>query len=572
VSRGWKIAFGLVALALIVGGGFLAQWVTHTRKASLPALPVSTVPASWREFRLGRGHVVHVKQKGFPCATCHAAGSFSKPDMNVCVGCHAARATMKHGLHGDALQLANSVANCADCHAFGPKDHGRAGEPWACLDCHAQPQGTLHAVTTHADQECKQCHHPHDTPAIEPLACLSCHAKAHNAHAPKLASGPQNCLSCHQAHAPASVAAERCTQCHDDKPHALFASGHERCTDCHQPHDFGVKEVKNCRSCHRDQHVLGEDNPRAKHSCTNCHDPHAAQAGASDATCRNCHAQIEPQHPEVKGQSCLTCHVPHPKASNAPVALACTSCHQQAANDQSAHAGKAECTSCHAPHAFAHPAQPQTCQSCHAVQLTATAKNPGHGTCAGCHRGDIHGADLKPVACGTCHTNVHPRAEHAECTKCHEPHSGAPRPLEVGCASCHAAEVRSVRTQHQDCLTCHTPHEGARRADAPCVSCHEAKAQQNHANLPGGCTQCHAIHGATQKGLLDTPACTTCHSVDKLPGLHASPAHQQCKSCHESGHDPGPFSERQTCTQCHKKQIDHQPDATLCQGCHVFRK
>lgn len=570
MRRRTKIGLSLLAVGFAAGAALLASWAMRTRTESLPPLPVSTVPASWHDFRLGRGHVVHVGEQGLPCTKCHTnpTGSFSAPSMRVCAECHAEQASMKHGLQGDPLQMLVGIANCTGCHGFGPKDRG--ADPWACIDCHQLPQGELYPVTTHADEACGKCHRPHDTPAIAPQDCVGCHAAAHNVHAPDLGSGAQNCLGCHDAHAPASVAKDRCTQCHD-KPHALFTPGHEGCTDCHRPHDFGVKEVKDCRDCHRDKRVLGESNPRADHRCTDCHDSHAVQS-AGDATCRRCHTAIEPRHPEVKGQSCLACHAPHPTSRGAPLGLACTGCHQQAATDHGAHGGRAECTSCHAPHAFAHPPAPQACATCHAPQLAAVAKNPDHGSCTNCHRGDIHSSDLTPVACATCHKNVHPRPEHAECTKCHEPHSGAQRSLELGCGSCHAAEVRSAGTQHHDCLTCHTPHEGGRRADAPCQSCHAAQAKQNHGDLPGTCTQCHAIHGS--KGLLNTPTCTSCHALAQLPALHQVPQHQQCKSCHEHGHDIGPFSKRQTCTQsqCHSKQIDHMPEATLCQGCHVFRK
>ena len=60
--------------------------------------------------------------------------------------------------------------------------------------------------------------------------------------------------------------------------------------------------------------------------------------------------------------------------------------------------------------------------------------------------------------------------------------------------------------------------------------------------------------------------------VAKLPGLHAQPAHQNRVTCHQGAHDPGPFSERETCIACHQKQREHIPDAQLCQGCHVFRQ
>jgi hypothetical protein len=55
-----------------------------------------------------------------------------------------------------------------------------------------------------------------------------------------------------------------------------------------------------------------------------------------------------------------------------------------------------------------------------------------------------------------------------------------------------------------------------------------------------------------------------------LPGLHDNPSHRECAKCHGGAHDPGPWSERATCTACHADRVNHVPEAKLCQGCHVF--
>lgn len=68
------------------------------------------------------------------------------------------------------------------------------------------------------------------------------------------------------------------------------------------------------------------------------------------------------------------------------------------------------------------------------------------------------------------------------------------------------------------------------------------------------------------------PACTTCHAKPTLDGLHSVAAHgASCASCHSS-HAPV-RSDRATCTStCHQDRKNHQPEAKVCKGCHMFRK
>jgi hypothetical protein len=570
MSMGLRLAIGLGLVTLLAGAGVLGYWALQTREQSLPPLPVDNVPASWREFRDAPGHATHVGSHGIECTKCHdLALGFSKPEPRVCVGCHEQEGRMQHGLHAAHDDVFAGVANCVSCHNFGPT---HTDQLWACERCHDQPQHELAAVVVHADEACGKCHHPHVQPSIEPMACVTCHAGAANTHAGKASSNPENCLSCHQAHGHATLADERCVSCHEDKPHALFA-GHDRCAGCHAPHAFQPKEVKPCRSCHESQHVLAESQVDAHRACTSCHDPHAV-AHPGDATCKKCHTNVAPTHPVVGSHTCLSCHKPHPTSTNAPLALACTECHTAiAGDDKSAHGGRAACLNCHKPHAFAQPAQAAACTECHAVQLAAIAKNPGHQRCLECHHGSPHVAELSqlgPVACASCHKDVHPRKEHLECTRCHEPHSGTPRALVDSCGSCHKQQEKSTVEAHRACLTCHTPHEGGKLTAATCVGCHTTQTKQNHGEIAGGCTQCHGIHA--DKGVRATPACTSCHTPAKLPGLHAVEQHQECNKCHVDAHNTGPWSARATCINCHQEQKNHVPEAQLCQGCHVFRK
>lgn len=615
-----KLALGVSALLLLGAAAVLgAGWVVRTREASVAPAPDSRVPGSWREFREGTGHLVHVQQEGLSCESCHGAGQnaapsdFVAPSMQVCAGCHEDAASIQHAVsavrtdagaaHPIAADAADAAAqtaghalsNCLSCHGFGPQT-----EPaWRCIRCHEQPQGEVHAVPTDGHQECGLCHKPHAEPAIAPAVCKDCHATSDNTHAGISAEGSDNCLGCHDAHASATQATARCTTCHQDKPDALFTmengAGHDRCTGCHAPHAFSRSQVASCRSCHTQQPVLAEKTAKAHAQCSSCHDPHAPTQ-ASEASCLKCHTKVAPQHPKVEGQQCIGCHAPHGKGvasmvgrpinahggvqhrstKGAPSAQACTSCHTQlgSGSDRGAHAGKADCVSCHAPHAFSKPTQARACVSCHAEEIHATqaVAKAGHASCLGCHQGHPHDAKLPPTQCTTCHSKVRPRPEHQQCSTCHTPHDGGTLASSTSCKSCHQRQHASVAPieKHRECRTCHTPHEGKPLAAAQCKSCHAPKAAQNHGQLAQGCTSCHGIHD--QAGVLATPSCQSCHTPQKLPGLHKSPKHQECAKCHDGAHDKGPFSERATCTQCHTDRQNHVPEAKLCQGCHVFRR
>ena len=61
------------------------------------------------------------------------------------------------------------------------------------------------------------------------------------------------------------------------------------------------------------------------------------------------------------------------------------------------------------------------------------------------------------------------------------------------------------------------------------------------------------------------------HFSAALPALHQISAHGDCRGCHVTPHAP-PRVERSFCTAtCHVDRRDHQPQAQVCNGCHVFR-
>jgi hypothetical protein len=102
-------------------------------------------------------------------------------------------------------------------------------------------------------------------------------------------------------------------------------------------------------------------------------------------------------------------------------------------------------------------------------------------------------------------------------------------------------------------------------AAGACASCHKAESATKH----NACASCHRPHGPG--GVASPPACTTCHERPKLPALHAAADHATCSTCHSS-HGP-PKADRATCTgSCHADRAKHQPQAPVCNGCHVFRR
>ena len=594
----------LLTAPLVLGAAAaLGYWALQTYQASVPPPPVEHVPASYQEFRQGEGHVVHVQQHGVACRACHEddAGAFTTPQRQVCGRCHEAQAAMRHALDGEASTAAvgaagthgtgAQTADCVACHSFGP-DTGKLA--WNCIRCHGEVQGARRAVRVEAHGPCALCHDPHGEPSVKPQGCINCHGESENVHGAQPGQGPDNCLACHTMHAPAAPASQGCVNCHDDRPHALFDGGHTGCGSCHLPHQFDKGGTKPCRSCHQDTHVLSEDSVRAHARCESCHDPHAPK-DKGEARCRNCHRTIKPSHPEVLGRACLACHTPHSRARGrsragagahaaqaSAAAKACTHFHRELGDRDSAHAGETPCVACHAPHAFSQVAQSRACKRCHADLLEDVAKvrDGGHARCLGCHTGHPHSATLPARACTECHSESHAASTgatgvtvspaHRDCTGCHAPHTAHQTPSSAVCARCHASEhaTASRARGHRNCLTCHAPHDGGKRPVTRCTGCHARQARAPHGDLEQGCTACHSIHNPA--GLQATPRCTTCHRASSLPGLHKEKGHSDCLTCHQGAHKAGPWSARKTCIACHAGQRNHEPEAKLCQGCHVF--
>jgi hypothetical protein len=535
------IALAIAFACLLVAAGLGVKHFLAKEPGPPPEAPV-IVPARWAELRTSPGHMGHVGKQGIECKSCHdyEKEGFKNPGIAPCARCHATETTVAH--HGSATL----PTDCLTCHVFAPDQKAPT-----CISCHAAGPGLvglagfdrldagapIAPITTHATTECSTCHNPHRQPSGVSQACATCHeerAPSHAAHA-----GSNGCADCHAPHTPAAAALTVCASCHS-KPAGPKPAGHESCLTCHSPHEFTADRATVCANCHGAKPTLAATTVPAHALCTSCHTPH--DPGAAASSCTTCHANIQVSHGTK--DACVNCHEAHP-TDHALAATtkvnACTSCHaNMARTDTGAHAGGVACTSCHKEHDFDPPRNDLAlCSGCHTKQATLTATNPGHKACDSCHGGNAHAPIAKPTTCG----------------------------------SCHKVEQSTAPKGHQLCENCHEPHSGQHLAAATCESCHENKTKGPHHAVAGGCATCHRPHGSATVSLgpAAPPACSTCHNVKELPALHTIPAHSACATCHSS-HD-GPRSDRTTCTgSCHADRRTHQPQAQVCDGCHVFRR
>lgn len=501
-------------------------------RESVP-VPPGLVPPTWTEVRLSPGHRAHVERAKIACGSCHdfERDGFKNPGTGVCARCHAKEVSFAHRGGPGA-----EATSCLSCHAFAPD----RPEP-KCIDCHARGQDGAAAIVQHAAADCARCHRVHDSPSTAVAECTGCHeerAAEHERHA-----GSNGCRDCHRVHEPAAAALQACPTCHA-QPAGPRPAGHESCVGCHAPHSFVAGGSNACLRCHGNKPTLAAAFVPAHGMCTSCHAPHAP--GEAATSCIGCHDDVRVEH--GSRDACVTCHTPHGENPNVP-ATACTRCHTRLpapeaaadargmafvpTSDTSAHAGGTACVTCHIPHEFL-PESPQVaCTRCHARETSLVATRAGHQNCSDCHGALVAHAPAKAPACGTCHRAEQASAPigHATCVGCHDPHAGQPTPA--------------------------------------CASCHRNEASGAHESIQGGCETCHRPHGP--QGPASPPLCTSCHARSSLPALHAASGHAECTKCHVTPHAPA-RDDRATCTGCHSDRRDHQPQAAVCRGCHVFRK
>lgn len=183
-----------------------------------------------------------------------------------------------------------------------------------------------------------------------------------------------------------------------------------------------------------------------------------------------------------------------------------------------------------------------------------------------------------------------------DCLACHTPLLGS-RPEK--CVTCHAVDriglfttsgraiERTKTAFHQhltehDCMACHAEHRGTTGARtmksfshdlldpvvrAECASCHVKPRDSLHAQVDGGCQQCHearawrpATFDHAKLFLLDgehATACATCHVAGEF-------THYTCYGCHEHSpagiraeHVEEGIRDFENCVECHRSGDEH---------------
>lgn len=537
-------------------------------------------------------HKAHMESKKDPteCRDCHRIEGTSRKAPFRCGECHE-----DHLFHVHAKMNEEPSLQCLTCHDFLAENPDR----WACGRCHVAEQAdpalrkkypTAPLIEVHGKEECKKCHVPHENPPTRSASCTECHEheKDTSIHHAKGLAVPAQCDECHLPHKKAEAVltpVNRCIECHE-KPEtgdkivtraALF-KGHDRCLTCHKPHNSNVI-AKDCKACHEGMVIVGAE-VKEHQSCRNCHSPHRKGAPAS-GSCLECHKREFNDHPAAKGApkqaTCVACHDIHPDAGVPVPGLAilkpagplastvqrCVSCHDKAKSNTDFHEGT-PCEACHAPHAFdLEKKGADFCQSCHG----ATKKPPVQ---------TIPWAKQEPsknlgplVRLAKPPTTVKVGKGHETCADCHTKASHTPKTV-ADCGSCHEHEPvkKSLLKGHDTCTDCHKPHDGV--VFKKCVDCHEKKLTSIHskAKETQDCQKCHRPHGP--KGPAEPKPCLECHDKP-LPLLHSVKDHQDCKDCH-AFHAVKTSTERAQCLgACHKEQVKHEPTATTCTGCHLFK-
>ncbi len=529
--------------------------------------------ATSQQVSASAGHRAHFDAaEPVPCQRCHAG--------SVHAGRPAAATCADTGCHDTQTMARSPMAeqHCLTCHQFLSPAQAQAGSNsnWTqCTDCHGPDSARALPVSLHAKMPCDTCHRPHEEPFTVARGCEDCHDQVVHAH-PEV-EDTVYCTACHGPHDEWSVAPQRCAGCHEDQvlealPEALVdiaamddsillvaqaeQAAHATCVDCHKSHERGGEMgSKRCTDCHDDV-----EHP-ARHmtsSCDDCHAPHRPKP----QSCDGCHADdVRVRHGSAE---CEDCHSVH---TNPFEKKACTSCHQDAPRGRSGHP-ESQCGDCHQPH----QPQPKDCKSCHADEVKAVrGMKPEHANCDGCHK--AHDWTFDKAECKTCH-EVQAKAtsaikDHSACETCHATHTQATK-APAQCADCHKADLRRTVADHRDCAQCHDVHSGSKAGKKDCADCHEEQFKPSRGTPKhDACKDCHAVHPSPG---FATPTCASCHDGGKAKqpvGLHTDKGHAECADCH-TAHGPVDAS-RAACLKCHEDYTKHEPEAPLCNGCHVFR-
>lgn len=507
--------------------------------------PVEERPTAEQEKALANPlHDKHLKSKEeeIKCRACHSIRGHEKAEVQSrCVDCHEGNTSKLHEKVKD-----KTATQCLTCHEF----LAEKVDPWSCNHCHVE--GVVNMTTVknlpnapkvkiHSKEACSSCHIPHGDEPLKPDTCVECHEDSAAKHKEEGKKDPQQCLTCHGGHEAASEAKAKCAQCHDGVPKSAVFKGHDTCTGCHPIH--GGKHLQDCKSCHDDRHTVGAQDFPEHNKCISCHPAHVAKS-APPKRCVKCHEEVIKGHPEdSKLGACAGCHPQHPGRAQTSPARSCagSECHA-VASETAFHAG-ADCNDCHPKHDF-------------------TLAAPHTDLCSRCHGTPRKGSVKESTA-----TQVSTVEGHAQCMDCHLEGPHAPSTPPKACQSCHEEQKSQITKGHEACADCHAPHSGT--VEKGCLDCHEDRSTGRHTTESKDCAQCHRPHGPN--GPAKPTQCNKCHDTP-LPGLHAHERHDVCTDCHDF-HDKGPSRGRGLClTACHADQVNHEPKASSCVGCHPFER
>jgi mRNA-degrading endonuclease YafQ of YafQ-DinJ toxin-antitoxin module len=547
----------------------------------------------------------------FPLTGAHTAAA--------CLSCHANKV------------FQSAPTECYACHqsdfvSTRNPNHSAAGFPTTCQTCHttsawaggSYDHNTTHFPLTgaHRSVNCSKCHQNNQYAGL-PSACYDCHAQDFNrTRNPNHVAGnfSHDCTQCHttndweggqfnhaQSGFPLTGAhvAAACRACHTNGDYQLIY------TDCYQCHATQFAQPTD------PNHVGGNFH----HDCTECHTTASWQpstfthnstafplTGAhQSATCNSCHVNDDYQN---RPTDCYGCHISNYIGSTNPNHVAgnfshvCQTCHTTAAWSGAtfdhtittftltgAHV-TTPCTNCHVNGNY--QLVYSECFQCHAIQFQQ-ATNPNHVTggfshdCLQCHStNDWSGATFNhaltnfsltgahaTAACQSCHVNGNYQLVYVDCYQCHQAQFATPtNPNHVAgnfshdCTTCHTTTAWTPSTFSHN--TTPFPLTGAHQS----VSCNGCHINNQYANLPADCYDCHAgnFNSTTNPNHVAgqfSHDCTQCHSTNNwssttfnhaltnfpLTGAHTS---SPCQSCHVNGNYQLVYVD---CYQCHQSQF-----------------
>jgi hypothetical protein len=225
-------------------------------------------PALW-SHETNVGYKLEGVHRTLDCEACHGSAGF-EPQPTACYGCHA-----------------------EDYRGTEDPNHGQAGFPTDCVQCHSQrswqdasfPHNAFQRNGRHATASCSECH-KNGVYQGTPSDCASCHINDYNGTTDpnhRTAGFPLDCSQCHGTSATGWGGANF------DHPFPITSGRHSgaACSDCHTTSDF---RVFSCLGCHEqastNSHHSGVTGYQYNsQACYGCH-PNGSAAPAAVSSAR----------------------------------------------------------------------------------------------------------------------------------------------------------------------------------------------------------------------------------------------------------------------------------------------